>query len=189
MDPLNIMNSRFPPLFITMPHIIYTSLTFQNISKAAQFQPIAKQEPIPVSTSSMAQPQTCNIKKRKAARENSVPRAKKAPKYEADNCESADLIKMKRRVVCESCGKTFCDKGALKIHTSAVHLREMHICTIAGCGKQFSSRRSRNRHSSNKNPKLHANESVSVGDARGFWPKLEPMSIVEHQQKLFPNLK
>jgi hypothetical protein len=32
----------------------------------------------------------------------------------------------KKRVQCQNCGKSFCDKGALKIHNSAVHLREMH---------------------------------------------------------------
>jgi len=62
----------------------------------------------------------------------------------------------KRRVLCTACQKTFCDKGALKIHYSAVHLREMHRCTIAGCDMVFSSRRSRNRHSANPNPKLHS---------------------------------
>ncbi|UYV61195.1 BNC1 [Cordylochernes scorpioides] len=61
----------------------------------------------------------------------------------------------KRRVQCTVCLKTFCDKGALKIHFSAVHLREMHQCTVEGCNMMFSSRRSRNRHSANPNPKLH----------------------------------
>lgn len=41
------------------------------------------------------------------------------------------------------CFKTFCDKGALKIHNSAVHLKEMHKCTVEGCEMMFSSRRSR----------------------------------------------
>lgn len=49
----------------------------------------------------------------------------------------------KRRVQCVKCLKTFCDKGALKIHNSAVHLKEMHRCTIVGCQMMFSSRRSR----------------------------------------------
>ncbi|RNA04799.1 zinc finger basonuclin-1-like [Brachionus plicatilis] len=31
----------------------------------------------------------------------------------------------------------------------------MHKCTVAGCNMVFSSRRSRNRHSANPNPKLH----------------------------------
>ncbi|CAF1038994.1 unnamed protein product, partial [Didymodactylos carnosus] len=61
----------------------------------------------------------------------------------------------KKRVQCHVCMKTFCDKGALKIHFSAVHLREMHKCTTQGCTMMFSSRRSRNRHSANPNPKLH----------------------------------
>ena len=61
----------------------------------------------------------------------------------------------KKRVLCTSCNKTFCDKGALKIHYSAVHLKEMHACTIESCTMVFSSRRSRNRHSANPNPKLH----------------------------------
>lgn len=49
----------------------------------------------------------------------------------------------KRRVQCMKCFKTFCDKGALKIHNSAVHLKEMHKCTVEGCEMMFSSRRSR----------------------------------------------
>ncbi|VDN12755.1 unnamed protein product, partial [Dibothriocephalus latus] len=61
----------------------------------------------------------------------------------------------KKRVLCTTCKKSFCDKGALKIHYSAVHLREMHKCTIKGCNMWFSSRRSRNRHSANPNPRLH----------------------------------
>ncbi|XP_060068912.1 zinc finger protein basonuclin-2-like [Ylistrum balloti] len=61
----------------------------------------------------------------------------------------------KKRVLCTACNKTFCDKGALKIHYSAVHLKEMHKCTVDGCNMMFSSRRSRNRHSANPNPKLH----------------------------------
>ncbi|KAA3678270.1 uncharacterized protein DEA37_0002742, partial [Paragonimus westermani] len=67
----------------------------------------------------------------------------------------ATLSRTKKRVVCTSCKKSFCDKGALKIHYSAVHLKEMHKCTIKGCSMWFSSRRSRNRHSANPNPRLH----------------------------------
>uniref|UniRef100_A0A7I4YTI1 C2H2-type domain-containing protein n=1 Tax=Haemonchus contortus TaxID=6289 RepID=A0A7I4YTI1_HAECO len=78
-------------------------------------------------------------------------------------CESPlSSNKMKKRVLCERCNKSFCDKGALKIHTSAVHLKEMHMCTIPGCGKEFSSRRSRNRHSANTNPKLHMPEAAQT---------------------------
>uniref|UniRef100_A0A7E4UPB6 C2H2-type domain-containing protein n=1 Tax=Panagrellus redivivus TaxID=6233 RepID=A0A7E4UPB6_PANRE len=63
------------------------------------------------------------------------------------------LKNLKKRVLCEKCHRTFCDKGALKIHNSSVHLREMHMCTVPGCTKQFPSKRSRNRHSNN--PKMH----------------------------------
>ncbi|CAB3359087.1 Hypothetical predicted protein [Cloeon dipterum] len=75
----------------------------------------------------------------------------------------------KKRVQCSVCLKTFCDKGALKIHFSAVHLREMHKCTVDGCNMMFSSRRSRNRHSANPNPKLHSphlRRKISPHDGR-----------------------
>lgn len=75
----------------------------------------------------------------------------------------------KKRVQCNVCLKTFCDKGALKIHFSAVHLREMHKCTVEGCNMMFSSRRSRNRHSANPNPKLHSphlRRKISPHDGR-----------------------
>ncbi|CAL8124278.1 unnamed protein product [Orchesella dallaii] len=81
----------------------------------------------------------------------------------------------KRRVQCAVCLKTFCDKGALKIHFSAVHLREMHKCTVSGCNMMFSSRRSRNRHSANPNPKLHSphlRRKISPHDGRTAQPLL-----------------
>lgn len=79
----------------------------------------------------------------------------------------------KKRVQCSVCLKTFCDKGALKIHFSAVHLREMHKCTVDGCNMMFSSRRSRNRHSANPNPKLHSphlRRKISPHDGRSAQP-------------------
>lgn len=79
----------------------------------------------------------------------------------------------KRRVQCHACFKTFCDKGALKIHFSAVHLREMHKCTVEGCTMMFSSRRSRNRHSANPNPKLHSSSlrrKINPHDGRASNP-------------------
>ncbi|KAF5276683.1 hypothetical protein FQA39_LY06487 [Lamprigera yunnana] len=79
----------------------------------------------------------------------------------------------KKRVQCNVCLKTFCDKGALKIHFSAVHLREMHKCTVEGCNMMFSSRRSRNRHSANPNPKLHSphlRRKISPHDGRSAQP-------------------
>uniref|UniRef100_A0A4W4E201 C2H2-type domain-containing protein n=1 Tax=Electrophorus electricus TaxID=8005 RepID=A0A4W4E201_ELEEL len=59
------------------------------------------------------------------------------------------------RVSCGACRKTFYDKGTLKIHYNAVHLKIKHRCTVPGCGMVFSSLRSRNRHSTNPNPRLH----------------------------------
>ncbi|XP_035706919.1 probable serine/threonine-protein kinase DDB_G0272282 isoform X3 [Folsomia candida] len=89
------------------------------------------------------------------------------------NPSSAMTAAGKRRVQCSVCLKTFCDKGALKIHFSAVHLREMHKCTVAGCNMMFSSRRSRNRHSANPNPKLHSphlRRKISPHDGRSSQP-------------------
>ncbi|XP_055043547.2 zinc finger protein basonuclin-2 [Misgurnus anguillicaudatus] len=62
----------------------------------------------------------------------------------------------KGRVSCSACAKTFYDKGTLKIHFNAVHLKIKHRCTIEGCNMMFSSLRSRNRHSANPNPRLHS---------------------------------
>uniref|UniRef100_A0A915KK38 C2H2-type domain-containing protein n=1 Tax=Romanomermis culicivorax TaxID=13658 RepID=A0A915KK38_ROMCU len=74
----------------------------------------------------------------------------------------------KKRVQCQLCLKTYCDKGALKIHYSAVHLREKHKCTVAGCNMVFPSRRSRNRHSQNSNPKLHSSTNGTIPTASGM---------------------
>ncbi|KAJ0175219.1 hypothetical protein K1T71_009360 [Dendrolimus kikuchii] len=87
----------------------------------------------------------------------------------------------KKRVQCNVCLKTFCDKGALKIHFSAVHLREMHKCTVEGCSMMFSSRRSRNRHSANPNPKLHSphlRRKISPHDGRSS--QIHPVLIPPH---------
>ncbi|XP_072324831.1 zinc finger protein basonuclin-2 [Scyliorhinus torazame] len=69
--------------------------------------------------------------------------------------ERAGCLTTKGRVYCSSCDKTFYDKGTLKIHYNAVHLKIKHRCTVEGCNMVFSSLRSRNRHSSNPNPRLH----------------------------------
>ncbi|KAG8229247.1 hypothetical protein J437_LFUL007171 [Ladona fulva] len=90
----------------------------------------------------------------------------------------------KKRVQCNVCLKTFCDKGALKIHFSAVHLREMHRCTVEGCNMMFSSRRSRNRHSANPNPKLHSphlRRKISPHDGRSSQPHPLLMAPPHHQ--------
>lgn len=69
--------------------------------------------------------------------------------------ERPGLGTRKGRVFCTACEKTFYDKGTLKIHYNAVHLKIKHKCTIEGCNMVFSSLRSRNRHSANPNPRLH----------------------------------
>lgn len=78
----------------------------------------------------------------------------------------------KKRVLCTACNKSFCDKGALKIHYSAVHLKEMHKCSIDGCNMMFSSRRSRNRHSANPNPKLHVPQKRKLPDGATLMPSI-----------------
>ena len=57
--------------------------------------------------------------------------------------------------VCPSPTATFRDKLALKEHLETVHPRESHRCTVAGCDKLFSTRKSRNRHSQNDNLHRH----------------------------------
>ncbi|CEF69597.1 Zinc finger, C2H2 domain and Zinc finger, C2H2-like domain-containing protein [Strongyloides ratti] len=97
----------------------------------------------------------------------------------------------KKRVQCLQCLKTFCDKGALKIHTSAVHLKEMHKCTVNGCAMMFSSRRSRNRHSANPNPKLHINTAIHPRSVMQMvTPRLSiPKNISMNGNKKFKNHK
>ncbi|XP_036420503.1 zinc finger protein basonuclin-1 [Colossoma macropomum] len=82
--------------------------------------------------------------------------------------EKSTVMK-KGRVICSACEKTFYDKGTLKIHYNAVHLKIKHKCTIEGCNMVFSSLRSRNRHSANPNPRLHMpmNRNNRDKDLRG----------------------
>lgn len=53
--------------------------------------------------------------------------------------------------VCHVCQQTFFDNLVLKEHVEKVHPREMYRCTVPGCDKIFSTRKSRNRHSQNDN--------------------------------------
>ncbi|KAM3590550.1 uncharacterized protein V6R79_011680 [Siganus canaliculatus] len=86
----------------------------------------------------------------------------------------------KGRVCCGVCGKSFYDKGTLKIHYNAVHLKIKHRCTVAGCSMVFSSLRSRNRHSANPNPRLHTGASRSGGGGAGGGVRPETLT---HDQK------
>nr|XP_033776474.1 zinc finger protein basonuclin-1 isoform X2 [Geotrypetes seraphini]XP_033776475.1 zinc finger protein basonuclin-1 isoform X2 [Geotrypetes seraphini]XP_033776476.1 zinc finger protein basonuclin-1 isoform X2 [Geotrypetes seraphini]XP_033776477.1 zinc finger protein basonuclin-1 isoform X2 [Geotrypetes seraphini] len=78
-----------------------------------------------------------------------------SPEHKMKSAERNGSVPKKGRVFCSACEKTFYDKGTLKIHYNAVHLKIKHRCTIEGCNMVFSSLRSRNRHSSNPNPRLH----------------------------------
>ncbi|XP_040269996.1 zinc finger protein basonuclin-1 [Bufo bufo] len=78
-----------------------------------------------------------------------------SPENKLKHAERNGIGPRKGRVFCTACEKTFYDKGTLKIHYNAVHLKIKHRCTIEGCNMVFSSLRSRNRHSSNPNPRLH----------------------------------
>ncbi|CAI5452204.1 unnamed protein product [Caenorhabditis angaria] len=155
---------RFSPFpFVSMPHLIYNSWLISNLQNQQlqlhQKVNVSKSEEEIISVTKLSPPlQTKKLSS-----------STKTIKKEKQKIEETSAQKMKRRVKCESCSKSFCDKGALKIHTSAVHLREMHMCTVNGCGKQFSSRRSRNRHSSNTNPKLHMPESLPTSPKSPFW--------------------
>ncbi len=84
-------------------------------------------------------------------------------------CAEKNGFLKKGRVFCSACEKTFYDKGTLKIHYNAVHLKIKHKCTIEGCNMVFSSLRSRNRHSANPNPRLHMpmNRNNRDKDLRG----------------------
>ncbi|XP_054243692.1 zinc finger protein basonuclin-1 [Indicator indicator] len=78
-----------------------------------------------------------------------------SPENKIKSVEKNGAGPRKGRVFCTACEKTFYDKGTLKIHYNAVHLKIKHKCTIEGCNMVFSSLRSRNRHSANPNPRLH----------------------------------
>ncbi|XP_007237442.3 zinc finger protein basonuclin-2 [Astyanax mexicanus] len=88
------------------------------------------------------------------------------------------LMVRKGRVSCSACGKTFYDKGTLKIHYNAVHLKIKHRCTIEGCNMVFSSLRSRNRHSANPNPRLHTPALRNTHSPQHQLPSAQPCAAV-----------
>ncbi|KAG8516420.1 Zinc finger protein basonuclin-1 [Galemys pyrenaicus] len=129
-------------------------------------------------------------------------RAQLSPEAKAKP-ERGGLGARKGRVFCSACEKTFYDKGTLKIHYNAVHLKIKHKCTVQGCNMVFSSLRSRNRHSANPNPRLHApaNRNSRDRDLRlglGLAPPAPspaprgappPRPSLGHHGVLFPNLR
>lgn len=58
-------------------------------------------------------------------------------------------------VDCHICESKFKDNLALKEHFEVNHPKEMFNCTVKGCEKIFSTRKSRNRHSQNDNLHRH----------------------------------
>lgn len=58
---------------------------------------------------------------------------------EGDPCSSPDPK------ICYVCKKSFKSSYSMKLHYKNVHLKEMHVCTVAGCNAAFPSRRSRDR--------------------------------------------
>ncbi len=58
-------------------------------------------------------------------------------------------------VKCHICKQTFRDNLIMKEHYEKVHPKEMYHCTVSGCDKIFSTRKSRNRHSQNDNLHKH----------------------------------
>jgi hypothetical protein len=58
-------------------------------------------------------------------------------------------------VSCHVCAKSYRDNLVLKEHFEKNHPKEMFRCTIQGCDKIFSTRKSRNRHSQNDNLHRH----------------------------------
>lgn len=58
---------------------------------------------------------------------------------EGEMCSSPDPK------ICYVCKKSFKSSYSVKLHYRNVHLKEMHVCTVAGCNAAFPSRRSRDR--------------------------------------------
>ncbi|RMC19326.1 hypothetical protein DUI87_03934 [Hirundo rustica rustica] len=59
---------------------------------------------------------------------------------EGEMCSSPDPK------ICYVCKKSFKSSYSVKLHYRNVHLKEMHVCTVAGCNAAFPSRRSRDRY-------------------------------------------
>ncbi|XP_005989671.1 zinc finger protein basonuclin-1 isoform X2 [Latimeria chalumnae] len=125
------------------------SINTENIKNTDTHEVFSKADPdAPLSdSSSLSSPPLSVVTKLEITR--MLPESKMKP------TERASPGSKKGRVYCTSCDKTFYDKGTLKIHYNAVHLKIKHKCTIEGCNMVFSSLRSRNRHSANPNPRLH----------------------------------
>jgi len=66
------------------------------------------------------------------------------PKFPSQSPED-DLCTSPDPKICYVCKKSFKSSYSVKLHYKNVHLKEMHVCTVAGCNAAFPSRRSRDR--------------------------------------------
>ncbi len=84
-------------------------------------------------------------------------------------CAEKNGFLKKGRVFCSACEKTFYDKGTLKIHYNAVHLKIKHKCTIGAATWSLVPYAVGERHSANPNPRLHMpmNRNNRDKDLRG----------------------
>ncbi|KAI5724782.1 hypothetical protein M8J77_007126 [Diaphorina citri] len=164
-----------PPPPLERPPQKSPSVDLQSFGGSSEFDSEEDYDNEENSQSALNLSKDCAAKAMRQTRERSGPGRKSMKRHWGANLPPNLGIQLinpatgKKRVQCNVCLKTFCDKGALKIHYSAVHLREMHKCTVDGCNMMFSSRRSRNRHSANPNPKLHSphlRRKISPHDGR-----------------------
>ncbi|CAB1345688.1 unnamed protein product, partial [Coregonus sp. 'balchen'] len=134
----------------------------------SSYSSLSSSSPSSSSLSKLAQSLFCVVSRPSSSSSSSSSRRNDRlfPDVSSPPCSSSSLPKgrlfpeaspslRKGRVCCGACGKSFYDRGTLKIHYNAVHLKIKHGCTVDGCGMVFSSLRSRNRHSANPNPRLH----------------------------------
>ncbi|GLD52314.1 zinc finger protein basonuclin-2 isoform X1, partial [Lates japonicus] len=98
---------------------------------------------------------------------SSPPKFPSSQSPEGDPCSSPDPK------ICYVCKKSFKSSYSMKLHYKNVHLKEMHVCTVAGCNAAFPSRRSRDRHSSNIN--LHRKLLTKELDDIVLDPQLTPL--------------
>lgn len=77
---------------------------------------------------------------------------------------------------CMACGEIFKNHFHLKTHHQSVHLKLHHKCNIDGCNAAFSSKRSRDRHSSNLN--LHR-KLLSTSDDNCTHPVVQQDPLLE----------
>lgn len=66
------------------------------------------------------------------------------PKF-SSHASDEDLRASPDPKICYVCKKSFKSSYSVKLHYKNVHLKEMHVCTVAGCNAAFPSRRSRDR--------------------------------------------